>query len=99
MLPLSPHLPDPHILSIIFIVSTSRRCVVRGVGSIMCNSVPQFSVSTDVMKLNARKLDCHEVLVVTLPLREYQKKLFQKSCYMKSIKCMLTNKKVMKSHR
>jgi len=99
MFSLSPQLPDPHILSIIFIVSTSSRCVVRGVGSIMPNSVSQLSVATGVMKLNARELNCHEVLVVTLPLREYQKKLFQKSCYTKSIKCVLTNKKVMKSHR
>ena len=81
MFSLSPQLPDPHILSIIFIVSTSRRCVVLGIGSIMCNSVSQLSVATDVMKLNARKLNCHEVLV----LREYQKKLLQKSCYAKSI--------------
>jgi hypothetical protein len=42
----------------------------------MCNSVSQLSVATDVMKLNARKLNCHEVLVVSIPLREYQKKLF-----------------------
>jgi len=64
----------------------------------MCNSVSQLPVATDVMKRNARKLNCLEVLVVTLPLREYQNKLFQKSYFMKSIKCTLTNK-VMKSHR
>jgi len=65
----------------------------------MCNSVSELPVATDVIKLTARKLNCLEVLVVTLPLTEYQNKLFQKSCYTKSIKCTLVSKKVMKSHR